>query len=639
MRTYTLILGICLWGCGAPLAPFSALSDQSEERSRDVREDKSKTKVTLQPKATGRPKVSSQPRETNTTMRTTNASVSVLSQSRSKSVTTSEMDLSVAPHETRARVAILEFSNRAKIRAQEISYLTDLVRQNAAVLPRGRFTVITRENILAMLPPDVDLDRCIDECEIETGRKIGAHWVITGDVVRFGSSLRVTLKLHHSESGELRSSSIVKGRVVEALERPMRNATLKLLSELEPALNTQISAAQAMVRFKLPEVNLDLIKDAESEISVELTPTPTEAKIKPIQMQTNLQELDIDALQKLDLAVRGERSEDLTTLEKIERWEAVKIAVPEARVRAGERIALWTSYMKKRQQFTRDRFNQLDQRRRQLIVKANGISRQLSRMDHELADREHACGQSFDKLAKIITLEIFSQAQKADYTLDFVRECAPFEAHVALLTRQPYLDHLRRVISEEQARALKVSAEEARAHLIDVRAQLHAAYRHCWTHIVNLQMKIDQERSAQPSHAAPEEEDEVSKLIKAHVDYDEMMRAAHGQPRVIPIGTQVVRGPDWKWGRQDGGVGGVGETISAVQGDLWVRVKWTHGSTNSYRWGHSGRYDLSLVKKPSTELSVDDSEPRVLTFSQREPLLGDWVYQGLEQNAPLTPIK
>ena len=63
-------------------------------------------------------------------------------------------------------------------------------------------------------------------------------------------------------------------------------------------------------------------------------------------MQTNLQELDIDALQKLDLAVRGERSEDVSTQEKIERWEAVKIAVPEARVRAGERIALWSSYMK-----------------------------------------------------------------------------------------------------------------------------------------------------------------------------------------------------------------------------------------------------------------------------------------------------
>ena len=76
-----------------------------------------------------------------------------------------------------------------------------------------------------------------------------------------------------------------------------------------------------------------------------------------------------------------------------------------------------------------------------------------------------------------------------------------------------------------------------------------------------------------------------------------------------------------------------------MQSDLWVRVKWTHGSANSYRWGHSGRYDLSLVKSMSTEFQIDTSEPRVLIFSKRELLLGDWIYRDLKQSAPLTPIQ
>jgi len=42
-----------------------------------------------------------------------------------------------------------------------------------------------------------------------------------------------------------------------------------------------------------------------------------------------------------------------------------------------------------------------------------------------------------------------------------------------------------------------------------------------------------------------------------------------------------------------------------VIGDLgedgWIRVQWDSGSTNSYRMGKEGKYDLKLV-----EVSVDD---------------------------------
>ena len=105
------------------------------------------------------------------------------------------------------------------------------MRKYARALPQD-FIMITRENIVAMLPPDVKLDECIGECEVETGRRIGAHWIVTGEVIRFGQSLRIALNLHHSASGDLRSSSIVRGDVVEELERPIQRATYELLAPL-----------------------------------------------------------------------------------------------------------------------------------------------------------------------------------------------------------------------------------------------------------------------------------------------------------------------------------------------------------------------------------------------------------------------
>ena len=47
-------------------------------------------------------------------------------------------------------------------------------------------------------------------------------------------------------------------------------------------------------------------------------------------------------------------------------------------------------------------------------------------------------------------------------------------------------------------------------------------------------------------------------------------------------GREVVRGPDWKWGGQDGGEGSVGLLAEAVDGDCWVGVSWA-SSSNKYR--------------------------------------------------------
>ncbi|XP_062596391.1 uncharacterized protein LOC134257806 isoform X2 [Saccostrea cucullata] len=70
------------------------------------------------------------------------------------------------------------------------------------------------------------------------------------------------------------------------------------------------------------------------------------------------------------------------------------------------------------------------------------------------------------------------------------------------------------------------------------------------------------------------------------------------EPRIlenelIAVGCLVTRGPDWKWGDQDGGEGNVG-TVYRIKKDAVVLVKWQNGNRSNYRYGYDNRYDVTL---------------------------------------------
>lgn len=72
------------------------------------------------------------------------------------------------------------------------------------------------------------------------------------------------------------------------------------------------------------------------------------------------------------------------------------------------------------------------------------------------------------------------------------------------------------------------------------------------------------------------------------------------------LGQRVVRGPDWKWGTQDGGEGHtgtvaeVGNGLSSTTPENTVVVQWDGGSRTNYRAGHGSAYDLSLLDSAPT---------------------------------------
>ncbi len=62
------------------------------------------------------------------------------------------------------------------------------------------------------------------------------------------------------------------------------------------------------------------------------------------------------------------------------------------------------------------------------------------------------------------------------------------------------------------------------------------------------------------------------------------------------VGAKVKRGPNWRWGDQDGGQGRTGTVVALAETPAWARVKWDVGGiSNTYRIGADNEFDLSYA--------------------------------------------
>ncbi len=110
--------------------------------------------------------------------------------------------------------------------------------------------------------------------------------------------------------------------------------------------------------------------------------------------------------------------------------------------------------------------------------------------------------------------------------------------------------------------------------------------------------------------------------------------------RMMHVGTRVVRGVDWKWDDQDGPPPSEGRVIGELGEDGWIRVQWDNGSTNSYRMGKEGKYDLKLAEPPAVSDDDDDDSD---TDSDDTGCEGDGIRGGDDEaevlHEPVQPAK
>jgi TolB-like protein len=133
------------------------------------------------------------------------------------------------------KLAVLELKNKLPKQDRagiDATFLTDSVRMGAIDRSSG-LEVMTRENVLVLLEASGrKLEDCEGECEVETGRRLGADYIVSGELLKFGSSLKVNLRLHDTRSGALLAGALVTGKSADDLDGGMEKALDKLFKPL-----------------------------------------------------------------------------------------------------------------------------------------------------------------------------------------------------------------------------------------------------------------------------------------------------------------------------------------------------------------------------------------------------------------------
>ena len=141
---------------------------------------------------------------------------------------------SAQPAARAKRLAVLEFAG-GDLSAKGLEYVTDRVRGEALKYhPRPGWVVMTRESMLVLI--SANRGECLKEgeCEVETGRNIGADLVVVGKVVRLGSKVRLTMASYDTHSGALLRTAEVAAGDVDGLVEGLPQGCRDLLASARP---------------------------------------------------------------------------------------------------------------------------------------------------------------------------------------------------------------------------------------------------------------------------------------------------------------------------------------------------------------------------------------------------------------------
>ncbi len=129
------------------------------------------------------------------------------------------------------KLAVLDFrSYTDALKPEDVRYFTDVVR-GATLKAAPKLQVMTRENLLVLLQATgKDAANCEGECEVDTGRRIGADAVVSGEILKVGTHFKLSLKLHETHDGRLLSTSVASGRSIDELDESAQTAAMELIA-------------------------------------------------------------------------------------------------------------------------------------------------------------------------------------------------------------------------------------------------------------------------------------------------------------------------------------------------------------------------------------------------------------------------
>jgi hypothetical protein len=181
---------------------------------------------------------------------------------------------SIVTEASAAYVAVLETvaDERAKdsVSLPDRQYLTNVLREQAVKeLPATQnYTIMTRDNINAMLPPGMVLEECEGSCLAETGRNISADFICQARVGRFGGMLTMTAELYETAGNKLIASFNGRGtnvnELLEIIEQKSPEFFRSVRELAEPAVT---DTAKPVVEEAPVEPQPEQVKVAESAVA------------------------------------------------------------------------------------------------------------------------------------------------------------------------------------------------------------------------------------------------------------------------------------------------------------------------------------------------------------------------------------
>ena len=132
-------------------------------------------------------------------------------------------------------VAVLETTaDSGVVTLGEKQYLTDVLRSEAikALPAEQNYTIMTRENINAMLPPGKAIEDCEGSCLVETGKNISADFVAQGHVGKFADNLTITVELYETAGNKLVGSFSSMALDIMSLESEIRQKSPELFAQI-----------------------------------------------------------------------------------------------------------------------------------------------------------------------------------------------------------------------------------------------------------------------------------------------------------------------------------------------------------------------------------------------------------------------
>ncbi len=131
----------------------------------------------------------------------------------------------------KGKLAVLDLKNFTKeLNRENAQYFTDVIRQASLRMEPG-LDIMTRENLLVLLQSTgKKLEECEGECEVDTGRRIGADQIISGEIQKVGTRFKLTLRLHDTHEGRLLASAIGSGKSIDELDESAQKAAEELFA-------------------------------------------------------------------------------------------------------------------------------------------------------------------------------------------------------------------------------------------------------------------------------------------------------------------------------------------------------------------------------------------------------------------------